>query len=118
MNGTIVKIDERRLGFEFLSTMLDKPVRTRHVWEIVNHHGTGCWTADAAVGKAAILRSGFVHCYLGNGCSFGGQLPQAGNTPAVIVEEIGIPRPQVKVETRWHNGQWQKLLKAKGWVAA
>jgi hypothetical protein len=40
-------------------------------------------------------------------------------TEAVKVEREPIPCPKVRagIQTRWHEGRWEKLMK-KGWVAA
>jgi hypothetical protein len=42
-----------------------------------------------------------------------------GKKQAERVETINVPCPKVRagVETRWYQGEWQKLLK-KGWVPA
>lgn len=44
--------------------------------------------------------------------------PAGGQAEAAFVEEHPVPPPTVRkgVEVRWHEGKWQKYLKAKGWV--
>ena len=39
---------------------------------------------------------------------------------AVKVENVPIPCPKVRagIETRYYRGEWQKYLKAKGWITA
>jgi hypothetical protein len=46
-------------------------------------------------------------------------LPQGGQTKALRVDKVDVPRPKVKAgtELRWYNGHWQKYLKSKGWVS-
>jgi len=63
-----------------------------------------CWTTTAPAGFPS---TGSVRC-VGN-----------GNTPAEIVEKSPILAPKVRkgIETRYHEGRWQKLLKS-GWVNA
>lgn len=36
----------------------------------------------------------------------------------VETEERPIPKPHTTLPTRWLDGQWQKLTKARGWVQA
>lgn len=47
-------------------------------------------------------------------------LPEGGNTKAEIVENVDYPCPRVRkgIETRYHNGSWQKYSKREGWIAA
>ena len=46
-------------------------------------------------------------------------LIDGGKTKSIdtIIESIPCPKVRSGIETRWYNGQWQKLLK-KGWVQA
>ena len=36
---------------------------------------------------------------------------------ASSVEETPIFPPKTALETRWHNGRWERYLKRKGWTA-
>jgi hypothetical protein len=45
-------------------------------------------------------------------------LKNRGGTIPVKTETIPIEPPKTKVDVRWHNGRWEKLLKSKGWVRA
>ena len=79
----------------------------------------GANLADA-IDRAATSAGGFVSCYLGDGAYFRARMPLLGQTPALSITETPIPRPKVRVgvETRYRDGRWEKLLKARGWVAA
>jgi hypothetical protein len=115
--GTIVR-HGGKLAFESTSPMLNEPKLVRHVWELATAATSGmCWRApEDSIGKPATIQDGRVSCYLGQGCYLSGTLADGGATRAIIVETIPIPCPKVRagIETRWHNGQWQKLLKT-GW---
>jgi hypothetical protein len=47
-------------------------------------------------------------------------LQNGGSTKAIDSEFTEIEPPNVRkgTDVRWHNGQWEKYLKTKGWVAA
>lgn len=45
-------------------------------------------------------------------------LENGGQTKALKTEAIEIPRPKTRLETRWHQGAWQKYSKSKGWEYA
>ena len=80
-----------------------------------------------------------VECYLdkpirelGGGCyevkylgiAYGGgttlRLPDGGQTKPFKVIESDYPCPKVRkgIETRYHDGVWQKYLRSEGWIAA
>lgn len=42
------------------------------------------------------------------------------HVPPIGAEEVAVPCPKVRfgLETRWHEGRWQKYLKTQGWVPA
>lgn len=63
-----------------------------------------CWTTTDPTGFPS---TGSVRCS-GN-----------GNTPAEFVEREPIPAPKTRkdIDVRYHEGRWQKLLKA-GWTNA
>jgi hypothetical protein len=46
--------------------------------------------------------------------------PNGGATKAEFVETSEIPCPKVRkgIETRYHNGRWEKYTKQGGWIAA
>lgn len=119
LQGSIIKLENGEFGFESKSTDFNRPQMIRHVWPMVHCRVTGFRGADPAeaIGKPATCADGHINCYLGQGAHFGGVLPQGGSTKATILEVTDIPRPKIRpgIETRWHNGGWQKLLR-KGWV--
>ena len=119
--GKIIEIKKGEFGFENIMRLHDRPLASRQVWPIVNCKTSGySWVEPGSwVGKEASCRDGQVSCYLGNGNYFTGIMPQGGSTKSILVEDIAVPCPKVKsgVETRYYNGQWQKLLKT-GWKAA
>lgn len=41
-------------------------------------------------------------------------LKDGGSTKPMKVEQVPIPPPKTKKQTRWYNGRWQKYL-ASGW---
>lgn len=43
-------------------------------------------------------------------------LVDGGKTKSIFQEEVPIPKPKTRVKTRYKNGRWEKLLKARGWV--
>ena len=47
-------------------------------------------------------------------------LKDQGQTVSIdtVIEEIPCPKVRKGIETRWHNGQWEKYTKNKGWVSA
>ena len=63
-------------------------------------------------------RDGVYGGLLSNGARYTVEIDPRGK--AVKIEEIPIPAPKVRagIETRYHNGEWQKCLKATGWVSA
>jgi len=46
-------------------------------------------------------------------------LKDQGQTKSIdtVIEPILCPKVRKGIETRWHNGRWEKLLKA-GWTTA
>jgi hypothetical protein len=47
------------------------------------------------------------------------RLEHGGETIAFKTQEIEVPPPKTRVETRWaYGGYWEKYLKSKGWVKA
>ena len=48
------------------------------------------------------------------------RLIEGGRTVPEFFHEVAAPLPKVRrgVETRWHHGRWEKLLKREGWVLA
>jgi hypothetical protein len=122
LHGTIVQLPDRSFGFEHRFNVHNKPECNRMVWPLINCRRTGySWfEITDAVGKPAESRDGQVRAYMGGGNYFEGTLPQGGSTQAVVNETTEVLRPKVRrgIETRWHNGRWEKYLKAQGWVAA
>jgi hypothetical protein len=119
LNGKVIYLDPK-FGFEYHSTDYNHPVSYRQVWEIETvtmKRFSYCMEVDA-IGREATITDGLVSCYLGNGNYFYGKLAQGGQTPSIIIEETPVPRPKVRVDTRWQSGRWEKYLKTKGWVAA
>lgn len=45
-------------------------------------------------------------------------LPEGGQTKPLHVETTPLSAPKCRLETRWHNGQWQKYSKREGWISA
>lgn len=59
--------------------------------------------------------------YRGYGCySPVARLENGGRTEALKVETLDVPCPKVRkgVPTRYRNGNWEKYLRAEGWVHA
>jgi len=120
LHGTIIKLSPDKYGFEAISTHYAEPISIRHVWELerVRTGGYSYCRIDDAIGKPATCTDGRVSCYLGQGNSLTGDMSQGGSTKAITIEQSPIPRPKCRVETRWHNGRWEKYTKAKGWQPA
>jgi hypothetical protein len=72
---------------------------------------------EDAIGREATIQDGRVSVYCGNGNYLDGGLVDGGQTKSIKTETIDVPRPKCRVETRWRDGRWEKLLR-KGWVAA
>jgi hypothetical protein len=86
--------------------------------ERVRTSGYSYCRIDEAIGMPATCTDGRVSCYLGQGNSLAGDLPQGGATKAIILEQTSIAPPKCRVETQWRNGRWEKYTKAKGWRPA
>lgn len=121
MDGKIIKMDNGEFGFETIDFDYSKPQRYRQVWPVIRVRTSGMsyCRVDDAIGKAAQCRDGRVHCYLGQGNSMDGDLPQGGATLNIVCEVTDVPIPKVRkgIETRWRYGKWEKLLRT-GWTAA
>jgi len=48
------------------------------------------------------------------------RLVECGRTKPIAFDRVPVPCPKVRkgIETRWHNGQWEKYLKSQGWISA
>jgi hypothetical protein len=119
LQGKIV-VHKFQYHFEYITTLYDKPVRVRTLWPIETLRTSGYSYASAgdAIGRPATVTDGRVHCYLGNGNSATGTLPEGGATKAVVQEESPVERPKCRSELRWRNGRWEKNTARKGWVQA
>jgi hypothetical protein len=86
-------------------------------WKVIRSEvkGLGCWDESATEGIDVQHLSGDVW-----------QAYRQGTYLVVVTEHEGtasetpVPCPKVRkgIETRWHQGAWQKYLQTKGWVAA
>jgi hypothetical protein len=117
LRGTIIDMGSGHYGFEYRTTLYNDPVEVRQVWILDRVWTAGMSWADpkSAFGKPASLHYGVMSCYLGNGNYLSGEI--APDKPADICESLPVPRPKCRIETRWHYGRWEKLLR-RGWVAA
>lgn len=120
LHGTIIELGKLKFGFDYFDNDWSRPVRYHHVWEIATCRIQGMRAADFydALGKSATLTDGHISCYLGSGAYFVGELANGGSTKSVLFETHDVPCPKVRkgIETRWHNGRWEKLLRG-GWTA-
>lgn len=100
-------------------SLSDEPILVTHYWPL-----TRCSEADAAqyVGREAYYSGEpFFEYSLAGWQGYDRprwRLADAGATNALAVEKTPIPRPKTRCETRYHNGRWEKYLKAQGFVAA
>jgi hypothetical protein len=46
------------------------------------------------------------------------RLRDGGSTQPIKTERREYPRPRTRVEVRYKDGQWEKLLARKGWIPA
>jgi hypothetical protein len=115
--GKIIDLGNGQFGFEYITTDYNKPEQIRQVWPItaLRTSGMSYCRNDEAIGKPASLTEGHVSCYLGNGNYVSGVLPERGATKSIALDITPIAPPKCRVETRWYDGRWQKLMK-KGWV--
>lgn len=105
MEGTI---QELKWGYEVLSeyAMSSEPTLIVHHWRV-----TGCQGAiDPSKPR--------VEYFSGSGTWRGYGITVATEEKAYKVEQIPIPAPKTKLETRWYRERWEKYTKAQGWVAA
>lgn len=116
--GRLIQYDRETLAVEYESTFTGEPKMIRQIWPIGSYRLTGMsyCTLQDAIGKPATIRDGAVSVYLGNGNHLNGNLVNGGSTQSIKTETLDVPRPKCRVETRWKNGRWEKLLRT-GWVA-
>jgi hypothetical protein len=119
LHGTFVEIKPDQFGFESTHTLYNEPKRVRQVWALsaVRTSGYSYCRIQDAIGKPATCTDARVNCYLGQGNSVAAVIDGGGSAKAIIHEILPVPRPKCRVETRWYDGQWQKLTR-KGWIPA
>lgn len=97
---------------------LDKPIMTVQWWplfrdarEVWEHEIGGEMFSSSFMGEYTMRVCGFNRTF---------RLAHGGETRTILFEKTPIPCPKVRagVETRYHNGRWQKYLKSSGWTSA
>lgn len=115
-----VEIRDRKAYAVHCYTELNEPIRRKMFFRI------GIPASELQEATIAELQGKEVACdtqyatasvYLGHGRYWKCEGP-AGSTPCDFIETENVPAPKCKVETRWHNGRWDKYLKSRGWVIA
>lgn len=104
------------------STSDGRPELHRMWWRVVSLTGNPYSAERPSPGDVATYRGegtwsthhGETHRTTGSVCT------GSGSAPASSTEIVPVPVPRVRagIETRWHQGEWQKYTKAKGWVRA
>lgn len=94
----------------------EQPVIHRSWWRISNG-----WRRDeceAWIGQEVQRVSPGRYTWYGGMSPTTFRLERGGETIAFKNEQIPVPKPKTRVETRWNWGRWEKYLKNKGWVPA
>jgi hypothetical protein len=92
-------------------TSWDEPVRLYHYWPLPGA------TGKVEDGDRVHSSSGGMEIVQTRMGSRRFWLPQGGDTKAALVDEEPVPPPRTRLETRWHQGSWEKKT-SKGWVVA
>lgn len=102
-------------------TMSDKPVMHTTWWR-VQEIRRGGYALIGETAKNGVVVSSDAGSGLWNAVLDGVivEVWFPGSSYPVHVEDRAVPCPKVRagIETRWHQGAWQKHSKAKGWVRA
>lgn len=121
MQGKLVA-REGKLCVLYETTLYSAPEMTRLWWLVENIHSNVYHCTRPDVGDLAEYR--------GDGAwstrrpdthaSSGSVSTGDGRREAIHKETHAVPPPKVRagIETRWHEGRWQKYLKSKGWIDA
>jgi hypothetical protein len=119
LTGKLIQFDARTLAVEYQATIYNEPKVIRNVWPLgyYRFRGMSAISIEDAIGREATIQDGRVSVYCGNGNYLDGGLVDGGQTKSIKTETIDVPRPKCRVETRWRDGRWEKLMR-KGWVAA
>lgn len=114
------------LCVKYETTIYDRPEKVTHYWPIgracnfvesnPNRFGGGY---EGIVGAEATSKDGGLYTWRRAAYDYVDlRLTDGGQTKPIKTTTEPVPPPKTKLETRWRYGQWEKYLKAKGWVPA
>ncbi|MHC4622209.1 MAG: hypothetical protein ACYTEQ_31120 [Planctomycetota bacterium] len=114
-----------RLCVVYETSDYSRPVIVRHWWPI----GNSCvsdWKEDIGEALCAFGQGSFGFAdsrkwpAYGLHRSISFRLVNGGQTQPIHTERVDFPAPKTRrgIELRYRDGEWQKLLKTRGWVAA
>ncbi len=113
---TVIGKYEHTFCVVYSDNMWSEPVRVSHYWPIIEQD----LIREQDIGKPARDAGGGVYSYRLGEQSFSGwvsvHLRNGSATKPIHTEEHPLPKPKLRVETRYSDARWQKLLQSKGWV--
>ena len=94
-----------------MSTSLSEPKERTTFWPILGGKVSAYESLSWPIGEVATDLGGGEFRLPGGRTVM---LDEGGNTAPIAISERDVDPPKTPLETRWHNGRWERLTK-KGW---